>query len=894
MKTLNKVSRMGIAFAMAMALMLGNILGLTSIKAFAATSLYEVTGSYTGETTIEIPANGVTFTQDDFRKKLIVSVHYLDINNAQTSINLTTGNGSDGTLKMSQVAVFKAGDWKSYIENTNTPSQAEALASYPSVTINESDLANVPGMGTAGKTVKNFVVAAFDASGNLYGTFTFSILCTLANQTETVINGLDFETIVTRVNELKSSTDALSVSDYADVKDKIKTALDSLKLSESDIDTTSVGAAISSVQTKIDAMNADIETKTRQVSTLTATIAEKTANSEDHSAEDAQKTTLEGEIAVLNSGITELTSIKANLVELQETVTALSDADSEVKDTLKSLMEEYNTLYEELDCLRTISGSENAGYAGTMDGQTVIFVNGTAFAYDKASGEEYTYVDERGTHSVVKYKGTTDPNFQFGNGSDFEFFITLEGIHVLGADGSDTLYEDTFETTLFKVDNILKEISNQLNAAQTELSNFYADMNDIMGEEYTGTTDAEKLAQIKTYVNGLVNSYNGVKGDYVELVQALKGELTEEQVLKLSNKDIKSSLDALKAEAGNVQDAIQKALTGTDVNDVNRKTLEDLLASVSSMASSLDTKSAQLDALVEALGAKDAQTALADVTNLVKKADKLEAENKALTESNTALKKTATTKTSTSSANATALKNLQDKVSSLTNTNSSLKSQLSEATNAAKNASNAAKNLSTTGNTSSSSSTVKALQDKISDLTTQLSKKESASSSSSTKKKSALDDDEDKAVVETDKAEVEETPTGFASVESEKAAPIDTTFNLDSGLEDEEEAGDVESLETPVEEEGKVNGVAVAIALLLLLGVLGGGGFFAYKMFFAKPKSAVDIDELLEDDDFDEEEGFDVADDDETEVAMADDIEIDDEFDEDFAEDEEFDEGATA
>ncbi|MBP3782390.1 MAG: hypothetical protein J6I68_04000 [Butyrivibrio sp.] len=884
MKTLTRVSRISIAFAMTIALMMGNILGIASFKAFAASSLYEVTGDYTGDTSLEIPAEGITITQENFKKDLYVIVHFLDSNGAQTSISLTTGRGTDGTLKMSQVSVFKSGDWEKYVNGTDTVSQAAALALYPSITIDESDFATVNGMGTASRTTKNLVVAAFDANGNLYGTFPVSILCTLASQTETVINGLDFETIVTRVNALKDSVDALSGSEYADMKEKITTALNSLDLAGAEIDATSVGAAISSVQTKIDAMNADIDTKTRQVSALATTIAEKTANSEDHSAEDAQKTTLEGEIAVLNSGITELTSIKANLVELQNTVNQLSESDGEVQDTLKSLMEEYNTLYEELDYLRKISASNNAGYAGVVDGQPVVFINGTAFAYDQSSGEEYTYYDDNGdAHPVVKYVGTTDPDYEFGTGSDFEFFVTLGGIHVLDADGSETVYEDTLEVTLFKVDNMLKEISNKLLDAQTELNDFYSAMKDIMGEDYTGTTDAEMLSQIKAYVNDLISSYNDTKDDYVNLVQALKGDLTEEEIDNLSNTNIASEITALKEKTQNVQDSIQKALTGSAVTDENRQTLEQLLANVSSMKSTLETKEAQLQALIDAAGADDAATALTMVKNLVKKADTLESENKALTASNTALKKQAATNTSTSSsATSTALKNLQDKVSSLTNTNSSLKSQLSAATTAANNASNAAKNVSTSGtatsnSSTSNSSTVKALQEKISDLTTQLAKSNSSSASSG--KTTAT---ETRAVVE--ETTEEETEPGFATVEKQDSGVIDGQFDLNGASEDEE---DVEETAEPVEEvvpeEGKINWVGVAIAALLLLGLLGGGGFFAYKMFFAKPKPSVDLDELLEDDDFDGEEGFEASGDD-GEVAMADEVEIDDSFDEEFDE----------
>ena len=875
MKSISKISRMGIAFAMSAGLTLSSAFGAAPITAFAApsatelnTALYEVSGEYTGGGIEVSPkSSAVTISQNDIKKDLYVTVHFFDTEGKQTSIKLTTGRGIDGTLKMSQVSVFDAGYWDEYRANTNVVNQADALNSIgESIVVTEDDFNVLPVNASAKSIIKNLVVAAFDAQGNLYGTFPFQIFCTYTpTKNDTVINGLDYDTIVSRVNDLQNKVVGFHQgnTDYSSVLDAVAEAVDSVNLKYSDINATKVSGAIIAIIGKISENNNTIDADLARIAELNA---DPTANADEISD-------LNLEISRLSSDNDELETMKDELAELQKAVDELARKDNSARDELKSLMEEYNTLYEELDYLRTISASNNAGYAGVVDGETCVFIDGQAFPYNQASGTEYTYVDHNGNnHAVVKY--TADDGF--------DFFLTLDGVHVINSDGSVTLYEDTLEQSLFKVDNILKEISRDLIEKQEALNEFYKSLEDILGDKaVAGKTDAEKLSSIKAAVTELVGNYENVKGDYVALVQALNGELTEEEVLKLSQKDIKSSIDTLREQTKTVQDAIQKALTGAEVTDLNRQTLEELLANVSKMAASLETKDTQLRALVEALGAEDPDAALKQVAELVKKADKLETENNALVKTNKELKDKVgkTTNTSTSS-NSSALKSLQDKVSQLTNNNSSLKSELSKATAAAQNAAQSAKNTSTNSSNTTSSTTTKALQDKIAQLSQQLSS--GTTTRNATKLNNAnADKEEELAEVEfnddSDKKEEGFTP---ATIKAPETAPIDGGFNLNGADDtDDDEATKAAPAELVEEPESKINPIAVAIAAIIVLGLLGGGGFFAYKMFFAKPKSAVDLDALL-DEDFDDEEGFDTSDDDDSaEVAMAEGIDIDDSYD---------------
>lgn len=871
-----------------------NMLAAGPVTAFAASSRYDVSGDYSGGA-ITVSEESITLTQSDIKDKLHVVVRFLNADGAATPISISTGRGVDGSLKMSQVSVFDAKNWNTYIKNVDSASQEEALTAYPDITINQSEFDSV--VGTTKRITKNITVAAFNTDGGLYGTFNLPLLCELEESTETVINGLSFETIVTRVNALNDAVENLDGSDYGasyeGVIANVQTVLESLKLSKAEIDADDLEGAITSVDTKIES----IDNK----------IAEKQEVLDDEEASDEDKQDAEAEIVILSADKAELEGIRDNLIALQDTVLELAKSDGSVQDAVNSLKEEYNTLYEELDYLRTISASNNAGYAGVKDGQTVVFINGTAFPYDQASGTEYKYTDDNGdAHSVVKYTGTSEDGE-----TTFDFFVTLKGVHVIRSDGSIIVYEDTLESTIFKVDNMLKSISNNLLKKQAELDDFYDAIKELTGEDYEGTTDSEKLSQIKTYVQDLLKDYNTNKKSYVSLVQALKGNLTEEEVLALKDSDIEATIDELVKRAQNVQDAIQKTLTGTTVTDLNRSTLENLQKSIEEMKENLKTSKTELAALVDALEAEDAAEALKLVKDMIKQVETLESENKTLTTSNASLEKQLETakknSSTTSSSTSSALKTLQDKVNSLTSSNSSLKSQLATATTTATNAANAAKNTSTTS-TASNSTTVKALQDKVSDLTAQLAKKNTTTGSTTSSTSAAKtgtttsSDTATRATVDTtnktetikDTTAITATSTERAEVNPKDTPVVDGSFYLgnEGSLDtdtDDDAAGDTDapkSADDSSEEDRAEGGLPLkAIIFLVILAVLilGGGGFLIYKLFLQKPKPAVDVDALLEDDDFADEAGFDSEDsDDGAEMDMSDDIEIDD-SEEDFA-----------
>ncbi|MCR5669895.1 MAG: hypothetical protein K6G10_02730 [Butyrivibrio sp.] len=857
MKTLNFRHNKVVALLTATMLMLCAVLGAKT-TAYAASDLYNVTGDYAGSSFI-IPAGGRVLTQDEIKANLYVRVRIFTESGDRSSIDLTTGRGRDGSLKMSQVSVFKSKDWNTYASGTRAITQEGALSAFPTVEINDEDFGAVSGMGLANKISQQLTAAVFDVNGNLYGTFGFAVLCELENNTETVINGLDFETIVTRVNALAEKVSALEGVDPTVVAN-VNEALNSIKYSDSTIDTADVSSAINSIDLKIAAIEDEI------------------------AAMDPSQTAA---IAAKEADIAKLSETKSALIDLQRAFRELAEHDNTVKEQLKSLIEEYNDLYAELTYLRTDSGSSNAGYAGVQNGRPVVYINGTGFAYDQSSGQEIQYVDSNAqTHSVVKYHAND-------HGVSFDFFITLGGVHVINADGSTTVYEDTLSETLIKVDAILNGVSTELTAKKTALDAFYTDMQNVMGKEYVGTTDEEKLAEIKTYVQQILSNYGTMKGNYVALVKALKGDLTEEEIMALSKTDVESEIKALQDDTKRVQDAIQKALTGKDVTDANRQSLEELLLNVKTMSDNLVTTRAELQALIDATGKKDAASALEEVKKIIREIQKLEAENKALTDSNASLKKAVedAKKSSSPSNKSSALKTLQDKIKQLTDANSTLKKQLQEATTAANNAATAAKNQSSSGNTSNST-TIKALQDKINDLTSQLAKAKSSNSTSSTTttKNKKTDTETDKKTEDVQKADVvqeagdkDKQSVQPAPIESPAQEPLDGELKLDDP-DNDDETPVVEPLpEDPATSKGLPAKAIIFLAILLLL-LLGGGGFFVYKMFFAKPKTPVNLDDLM-DDEFDDEEGFDTDAEAEPEVDMADEVEIDDsdDYEEEFA-----------
>nr|WP_297765727.1 hypothetical protein [uncultured Butyrivibrio sp.] len=829
----------------------------------ADTTVYKVSGQYSGNKIFKVK-DSITLDQEYFRKNLRADVYYV-VNQELSSIHFTTGGGDadNGTISKAQLAVFKSREWETYVANTNSVSQAEALAAYPSITINEDNFKSAAATGasdTLGSSVTvPLTVAVFTKAGDLYGTFSFTILAEREGKTETVINGESFETILSRVIALQENVAKFETTQtgYENIHSAINAAV-------KDMDATSISDAVTKIEGKIAELEADTDN--------------------DHTAE----------IENLNSTI-------GTLKELQAAGAELTANDTNIRSTLNSLIEEYDTVYNELRLLDEVSSSKNVGYAGEQNGKPVVYINGSAFPYDKSSGTEIEFFDENGgKHSAVKYTASN-------NGVSFDFYVTLSGIHVINADGTTTVFEDTLEQTLIKVSAMLSEISSQLTDYQKDVSSFTKDLADILGEDLSGT-DAEKLAKIKESVTGLVTGYNDIKDDYVALIQALRGELTEEEIKKIDSKDVLSQMDELKNKAQSMSDEIQKAITGTAVNDANREKFEDLLSNIQNLVATLDTKKTEVDTLMAALGTDNVAEAITTAKNLVSKVEQLEAEKAALEKANKT-KTPASTKTPAkvdTSAYDKQIKALQEQIKSLNNTNSSLKNQVANTSNSSKT------NTSTANATNEKDKkTIAELENKVAALTDQLANSKKSSTTSNTSKNTTTNNKtgkESTAVVTdvsdsaTTSSSIDEQTKGKAVVlnGSDTKSKIDDSFNL-NGREEESDSATLEaSTETQetdavVEEKSSGNAKGIVSLVFLLSALLGGGGYAGYRFLLKKPGKNNDIDELLEDDYENEDmEGFDDDEDSEyeDEPSQEDEVEIDDsddfeeeDFDESFGED---------
>ncbi len=874
MKVMKSIGKAAVTISAVAALSLTSIspvMPYMATTAFAAniSSTYKVSGQYGGSKIVEVK-DTLTLDQDYFRKNLRADVYYVVSGNQDlSSIHLTTGGGDadNGSLSKTQLAVFKTAEWNNYVANTDAITQTEALSAYPSVTITEENFKSAAATETnnvLGSSVSvPLTVAVFTKAGDLYGTFSFTILAELEGKTETVINGESFETILSRVIALQENVANFETTQagYENIRTAINAAVENLD-----------SASISDAVTKIEAKIAELEADTDN----------------DHSAE----------IANLNSTI-------GTLKELQEAGNDLTTNDTNIRSALNSLIEEYDSIYNELRVLDEVSSSKNVGYAGEQNGKPVVYINGSAFPYDKESGTEIEFYDENGgKHSAVKYTASN-------NGVSFDFYVTLSGVHVINSDGTTTIFGDTFEQTIIKVNSMLAEISEKLTDYQKEVSSFTKELADILGEDLSGT-EAEKFAKIKESVTGLVTGYNSMKNDYVALVQALRGELSEEDIKKLNSKDVISQMDDLKNKAQTMADDLQKVLTGTPANDANRAKYEDLLSNVKNLVSNLETKKTEVNTLVAALGADNVAEAITTAKNLVSKVEQLEAEKAALEKANKA-KIPASTKTPEkidTNAYEKQIKVLNEQIKSLSSTNSSLKKQV---------ANTSSKGTTTTINTSSEKDkkTIADLENKVATLTDQItnSKKSNTASAGSTSKSttgktsSTTTDKTSKkntAVV----SDVKDSATNGSSNDdaidgkavvlngSDTKSKIDGAFDL-NGKDDSaalETSMDVDSEDDVVVEEEPSGISAKTIVTLVLVAslLLGGGGYAGYTFLLKKPAKKKEIDDLLDEDFEDEDaEGFDTdedsdfddenAEDDEIEVDDSDDFDEED-FDESFGE----------
>lgn len=881
MKLLEKFKYSVFAVAASAVLATGTVIPAQMAATVYATDYnYVVTVNYTGGTQTITEGNSITFTQDEI-KEYITGV-----------VNLTNGTplSFPGTIGMDQICVLRKSDWNTYVNNTNTITQ-DGIAS-KTITVSSDEFTTTT-LGTASKLRVPITVVVFDSEGNIYGTGTFNLVCTLETESETIISGLDYETIITLINSLQEKVNTLKEYGYDELIASINDA-------SANLDADSLASSITEIETKLAAL------------------------AEEKAALDTESDTYETDLAAIEEEEASLTETKTALQELQTEYISVIQTKNELTDTLNSLKEEYNTILAELENLHNTAGSENVGYAGTLNGVPVVYINGKAFAYSLESGVEYTYLDDNGgEHTAVKY--TTEEGF--------DFYITLEGVNVINSDGSVTLYEDTLTETLIKADAMLQEISNELIEMQTTLNDFYTAIAELVGDDtVTGSTAEDILASITESVKGLVSDYNSVKSSYVSVVKALDSSLTTAEIEELESSDIVSMISSLKSEAQTIQDTIQKALTGSSVSDANRLSLETLASNIETLVSSLETDESTIKALLAALGEDDAESAIETALSLKSQIDELTAEVETLTDANeelaseyAALKKSSGSTTSGSSSSgstssssnstyASAIAALQSKLSSLQSSYSTLASKVSSAASTASSASSKASQALSKASSSSgtSSSTLSSLQSKINELSTKLTQLQNSSktsgstgtttttssktstttsSSSSSKDKdktTTTTEDEDKATVEISEDEI---GNGTVSIDDEEGV-IDGEFVL-SGPEDGEidDSGDVSSeLEvTDQDDDGGLNAGGIIFICALLSIILGAGGFIAYKLIPRKSKDNVDVDALLEDED--EEYDFE-----EDEVTGSDDEEYTDDgpvIDDSEDSDEEFEETAS-
>ena len=583
MEVMKKIKYSAVAVAASTVLATGSVAPvMLPVTVYAADYNYVVTVNYTGGKQTIKGSDAISFTQDEIKKDITGMV------------NLTSGTplSFPGTIKMDQVCVIRRSDWNTYVNNTNKITKDGISSKTINVDSNEFTTAI---LGTASKLKVPLTVVVFDSEGNIYGTGAFNLVCELEKETETVIDGLDYETIISMITELQGKVSSLKESGYGELAEKINAA-------SAELDAESLAASITDAETKI----ASLEAK--------------------KAALDPESASYDEEIKKIDSEIASLTDTKTSAQALQEEYLQVIKTKNELTDRFNSIKEDYNKVQAELDNLHATAGSANIGFAGTLNGIPVVYINGKAFEYDLNSGVEYTYLDDNSReHTAVKYLAK----------DGFSFYITMEGINVINKDGSITLYDETLPETLLKADAMLEEISAELITMQTSLNDFYSSMSELVGDNaVTGSTATDVLSNITSAVKELVTDYNSTKSSYVGLVKALNGSLTTADIEKLKKDDVTKMIKDLKKEAQTVQDTIQKALTGSTVSDSNRQSLEELSNNISSMVDKLETDEKTISALLSAIGEEDVDSAIKKALGLRTEIDKLTSDIETLTKSN--------------------------------------------------------------------------------------------------------------------------------------------------------------------------------------------------------------------------------------------------------------------
>ncbi|MGI6057759.1 MAG: leucine-rich repeat protein, partial [Bilifractor sp.] len=291
-----------------------------------------------------------------------------------------------------------------------------------------------------------------------------------------------------------------------------------------------------------------------------------------------------------------LTSLKDYTTKAGQLKTALETAQSEIE----KAKEQYNGLAEALKKYAATHTAGNIDFVGTQttDGKDVVYLNGTAFPYDKDSGTDTEVTLEDGTHTVKAYNAVGSPWKYQGDVSvekgTFKFYAMLDGIHVISATDEngkalsiDPNKENSAQTPLGGVftQSLTTALNNAVNSADSAFSAISsadeamasyinamvesglldkAQKIDLTGDTGTDTT------KIADAMKALTNAYSAYRTQYTKYQEG--HTLTTDQV-----NDLLSTVNNLRDKADNVESYVTKLMTDKNLTDGDKSKLTDVL-----------------------------------------------------------------------------------------------------------------------------------------------------------------------------------------------------------------------------------------------------------------------------------------------------------------------------
>ena len=318
----------------------------------------------------------------------------------------------------------------------------------------------------------------------------------------------------------------------------------------------------------------------------------------------------------------EIANYRAQLAEngtLKQTIQNLTDQ-------INGYQSDIDKLQAQLDAYNKDHNGEAIGWTGTdKDGNAVVYINGEAYKYDS-----------KNPHAVDGKTGFTGYDND-GSGS-FEFYVDLEGIHVVSATDDCSvrpgLYQKTLAEAISDAQKELDDVKTKYEEIQKQLEEANKKLEEA-GNNSSGTmTDEQKqeLKDLQDQVKDLISKNNDINTKY----QALKDKIangTATEADKKELEDLLSQLEDLQKQLAAAQQKVVEYQTkyvngsgsnsGSSTSTADQATLDAIKKLLEEQSKSTSADTAATSGVLKALGASDEADALSKISKLYDRIDTL-------------------------------------------------------------------------------------------------------------------------------------------------------------------------------------------------------------------------------------------------------------------------------